>query len=162
MTPDSPDQMKKSGFLLLCILVSGLLAFAAGGCKERVPVIRIEAPEAAISPMLVGVASVFMRIVNTGGGDDVLLSARADVPQAITELHDIQDGKMVKVESISIPADSTTVLRPARFHIMIFNLPKNVQEGYSFDLLLKFKKSGEKRVSLQLASFAPGRKGLKK
>lgn len=151
--------MKKSKLLVTWFLISGLIA-AAAGCKERVPAIRIESPEAAISPMLVGVASVFMQIVNTGGGNDVLLGARADVPGTITELHDVQDGKMMRMESIPIPADSTTVLRPARFHIMIFKLPKNAQEGYAFDLMLKFKESGEKRVSLRLTTFAPGRKAL--
>jgi copper(I)-binding protein len=157
MISSAHEQVKKKGFMLLCLAISGFLAVAAG-CRERGPAIRIESPEAAISPMLVGVASVFMRIVNTGGGDDVLLGARADVSETITELHDIQDGKMRKVESIPIPADGTVVLRPARFHIMIFKLPKNAREGYAFDLLLKFKKSGEKRVPLRLASFAPGRK----
>jgi len=143
-------------------LILILLFLPAAGCKVKTPVIRIESPEAAISPLLIGVASVFMKIVNSGGADDLLVNARAEVQGTITELHDIQDGKMVRVESIAIPSDSTVLLRPARHHIMILKLPADLKEGSEFSLVLIFKRSGEKRLRLPLQSFSPGRERLHK
>ena len=67
--------------------------FLQAGCKEGVPVIAIESPEAAVSPMWVGAASVFMKIMNTGRGDDVLVGARTDIPGTVTEMHDITGWK---------------------------------------------------------------------
>ncbi len=126
------------------------------GCKAGTPVLAFESVEANRSPVLVGVASVFMRIENSGGADDSLVSARIDVPGAIAELHDIRDGKMVKVESIEIPARNSVVLRPARQHIMILNLPKDVKDGFRFTVTLSFKKSGEKQLPIELTPFTPG------
>lgn len=139
-----------------------VLLLSAAGCKEKTPVIQIESAEATISPMLVGVASIFMKIVNSGGADDTLVAARTEVQGTITELHDIRDGKMVKVESIAIPPDSTVLLRPARHHIMILKLPADMKEGSQFSLVLTFKRSGEKRLPLQLQPFARSRGKLQK
>jgi copper(I)-binding protein len=120
------------------------------GCESGPPVVSIESPEAKISPMLVGVASVFMNIRNAGHGGDHLIDARVDIPGTITELHDLEDGKMIKVDSIAIPADSTVLLRPAGQHIMIFKIPGRIREGAEFRLVLTFKKSGKKTVPLVL------------
>lgn len=145
-----------SWFPVFCSLI-----ILTTSCKAGVPVIQVESPEANLSPALIGVASVFMKINNTGSADDVLISARTEIPGTITELHDIQDGKMVKVEGISIPSNSMVVLRPARLHIMIFKMPKDMTEGAHFNVLLNFKKSGEKSVPVQLTKFAPGTRNHK-
>lgn len=154
--------MRKASFICGTLAVVLLFVFPLSGCKPAAPVIAIEAPEAAISPAFVGVVSVFMKIANTGGGEDALIGARTDIPGTVTELHDIREGKMVTVESIPIPAKDGVVLRPAKYHIMIFKLPKTMKEGSPLNLYLTFKKSGEKTVPLELINFAPGRKPLQK
>ena len=63
---------------------------------------------------------------------------------------------MVKVDSINIPAGDTVVLRPARHHIVILNLPKDVKDGLKFTITLLFRKSGEKQLPLELTPFTPG------
>ncbi len=128
----------------------------AGACKAAVPQLRIESVEANPSPALLGVASVFMKIENSGGADDALISARINVPNAVAELHDIRDGKMVKVDSIDIPAGTSVVLRPARFHVMILNLPKDATTGFKFSITFTFRKSGDKTFPLELTPFQPG------
>ena len=146
--------MKWKTSWLLPMLLSAAALFL--GCKAGVPQLRIEAVEANRSPVLLGVASVFMKIENSGGSDDAIVAARADVPGSIAELHDIRDGQMVTVDAIEIPAATTVVLRPARHHIMILNLPKDAKEGFKFTVTLTFKKSGEKKVPLELTPFTPG------
>ena len=68
------------------ILHAALVVFLLGGvaCSSGVPQVLVEEPEAKISPVMLGVASVFMKVVNSGNGDDRLLSARTDIPGAIT------------------------------------------------------------------------------
>jgi hypothetical protein len=58
-------KIKISGALLL------ILTMNHAGRTQGMPVITIESVEARLSPMLIGVASVFMKIGNTGGGDDM-------------------------------------------------------------------------------------------
>jgi copper(I)-binding protein len=61
---------------------------------------------------------------------------------------------MAKIESISIPSNSVTVLRPASLHIMIFKLPKETKADQQFTLRLNFKKSGSKTVLIKIADSA--------
>ncbi len=147
---------KKYSLPMLLLAFSALALVLSGACKAAVPVLKFDAVEANRSPVLLGVASVFMKIENTGGSGDSLVAARIDVPGAIAELHDIRDGKMVKVEAIDIPAGETIVLRPARQHIMILNLPKDVKDGFKFTVTLTFRKSGEKSLPLELTPYTPG------
>jgi copper(I)-binding protein len=133
-----------------------LVVFLLGGaaCSPGVPQIQVEEPEAKLSPVILGVASVFMRIVNSGSGGDRLLSARTDIPGTMTELHDEQDGKMTTIAGMDVPANSTLVLRPAGKHIMIFRIPRTMQAGTELRLLLTFKRSGEKAVLVKLTDYA--------
>lgn len=137
--------------LLACLIL-------VSACKPRQPVITLEAPEAKLSPALIGVVSVFLKINNSGNSDDALVGARTDLPGAIAELHDIRDGKMVKVEHIDIPSDSTVLLRAARHHIMMYGMPKDTREGSQFNLVLTFKKSGDRTLHCEVTQFASRRR----
>jgi hypothetical protein len=103
-----------------------------------------------VSPAIVGSASVYLDIVNSGNGSDTLKSARVDVPGTVAELHDTRDGRMVKTDGIPIPANSSVRLRPGGPHIMVYLLPKNSKAGASLTLTLFFRKSGEKKVTIPM------------
>jgi len=133
-------------------LVVSLLGGAA--CSSGAPQLQIEEPEAKLSPVMLGVVSVFMKIVNSGNGDDRLLSARTDFPGAMVELHDEKDGKMTTLASMDIPANSTLVLRPAGKHIMLFRLPRTMQAGSELRVILIFKRSGERTAIMKLTNYA--------
>jgi copper(I)-binding protein len=134
------------------MLIVSLLGGVA--CYSGAPRIVIEEPEAKLSPVILGVVSVFMKIVNSGDGDDRLLSARTDIPGTMTELHDEEDGKMKTVTSMDIPANSTRVLRPGGQHIMIFKLPRTMQTGSELRIVLTFKRSGERTMLIKLTEYA--------
>jgi periplasmic copper chaperone A len=133
-----------------------LIAFFLTGaaCSPGVPQIRIEEPEAKLSPVILGVASVFLKIVNSGNGDDRLLSARTDIPGALSELHDEKDGKMTTIAGMDVPAKSTLLLRPAGKHIMLFRLPRTMQTGTEFRIILTFQRSGERTLAIKLTDYA--------
>lgn len=135
--------------LVCATLVLGI-TLSMGACS-RSPQIEVKEQEAILSPVLLGVCSIFMKIENSGNGEDTLVDAKVNIPHTVTELHDIQNGKMIKQEQIPIPAKSVVQLRPGRQHIMVFKLPKDVREDEQFVLYLRFEKSGEKRVPLKLA-----------
>jgi copper(I)-binding protein len=126
------------------------------GCTTAPPDISVSDTVAVRSPIMRGVASVFMRIENKGGKDH-LIGASTNIAGSIVELHDIKDGKMIKVKSIKIPSKSKVELIPKGPHIMIFNLPdepihspSSVKDGFEFTINLKFEKSGQKAVKLKL------------
>ncbi len=137
-----------------------LIVFALLGtaCVSGTPAISIEEQEAKLSPIIVGSASVFMKIINSGSGDDALVRARINLPGTIVELHDFVDGKMATTDRIPVPSKSEVQLRPASFHLMIFKMPKEVTEGHEFILTLSFEKSGEIPVPMQFTSNATKRK----
>ncbi len=119
------------------------------GCVQKPPDIQAGDIVAVSSPIMRGVVSVFMKISNNGGRDD-LVSAKTDIQGTIVELHDVKDGKMVKVKNIKIPFNGRVEMVPGGLHIMIFKLPDEIKEGSEFTLYLGFEKSGEKAVKLKI------------
>jgi copper(I)-binding protein len=143
-------------------IVSAVISFAllsgiatAMGTPPAPPNIEIQSQEAKLSPMIIGSASVFMIITNTGGSEDSLIGAKLDIPNAVAEIHDTKDGKMVKVEKVQIPSNTTVELKPGSFHIMLFHLPEDIKEGYEFKIHLFFEKSGEKQINVKLTGVDP-------
>lgn len=143
--------------VLLFLLMTGTLP--ASGCNPGVPSVEIESAEALLSPILVGGASVFMQIRNSGTGGDSLVGAQLDIPSAVVELHDMEDGKMVIRKDIPIPANSMVRLRPFGQHIMIFRLPGDTKAGDTLSLSLLFKKSGKKTVAVTLVTNYSSKRG---
>ena len=142
----------KCSLLLAAFMLPGI------GCSSGTPIITIEDQEAKLSPVIVGSGSVFMKIVNSGSGSDSLVKAKIDIPGAVLELHDLQDGKMTTVDRIPIPSKTTVLLRPASYHIMIFRMPKEIKEGSGFIATLSFEKQGEIKVPLQFTGSATKQK----
>lgn len=126
-----------------------ILIFVIPACSQKPPDIQASDIVALPSPVLKGVVSVFMRISNNGG-KDYLTGARTDINGSIVELHDVKDGKMVKVRSIKIPSEDKLEMIPGGMHIMIFNLPDNIMNGDEINLYLRFEKSGERKVKLKV------------
>lgn len=133
--------------ILLVMILTGI---AMGmGSAPRIPQIEIEGQEARLSPMMIGVGSIFMKIKNSGSVDDTLINAKVAVSGTITELHDVKDGKMTKIDKIHIPAGSVVELKPKGLHIMVFKMPETIKEDSEITLQLTFEKSGEKQVSVK-------------
>ena len=130
-------------------LVLAALAAAGGAGCTRPPQIELGAGEAHLSSMFGGACSVFLDIRNAGGRD-VLVGARVDAPGAIAEVHDVRDGRMVRAERVTVPANGVLELKPGSLHIMVFKLPRDARAGTELTLRLHFEKSGEKSTSLRI------------
>ncbi len=136
---------KRVFIVVLCLHLSGGL-FACRGNAPRTPLISVQDQQAMVSPALLGVGSVFLKIDNAGRASDVLLGARVSIPGTVVEIHDVRDGKMVRIEKLSIPSRGTVELKPNGLHIMIFKMPRSMKPGQQFTLFLTFEKSGEKQA----------------
>jgi hypothetical protein len=134
---------------VVSLLAIGALASGTGACSGT-PHIGIDEPEARLSPTLVGVCSIFMKIANPGGGADALVDAQVDVPGATAQIHAVRDGRMFQSAKLAVPANGVLELRPGGSHIMVFNLPKGSGAGYEFTLRLRFERSGEMRTSVRI------------
>jgi len=117
-------------------------------CEPQAPQIEIEGAYATLSDMFLGAGSVFMDIHNTGGRD-ALLSTTADVSGSVSELHDVDGSRMVKIDRLAVPARSVVELKPGSRHIMVFNMPRTVREGSEIILTLRFERSGDKKVQVR-------------
>ncbi|MEN3034418.1 MAG: copper chaperone PCu(A)C [Aquificaceae bacterium] len=91
--------------------------------------------------------AAYMLIENKSSQPDKLLQASSPVA-GTTELHETVDGKMRKIQSIEVPANSKVELKPGGLHVMLIDLKNPIKEGDKVDLTLKFEKAGE--VKLQL------------
>lgn len=137
--------LRISAAVMVCAMLSGGLS-ACRGNEPRAPFISVQDQEAMVSPALLGVGSVFLKIANAGRADDTLLGARVSIPGTVVEIHDVRDGKMVRIEKLSIPSRGTVELKPNGLHLMIFKMPRSMKPGQQFTLFLTFEKSGEKQA----------------
>jgi hypothetical protein len=124
-------------------------------CSSGTPVISVEEVEGVYSPVFIGVASVFMKIRNTGRASDALLSATMDLPKSKIDLHGIEDGKMVNVSRIPVPAGKITSLGQGGTHLMVFGLPRNPEEAGELKLTLRFERTGQRVVTVRFDGKAP-------
>jgi copper(I)-binding protein len=95
-----------------------------------------------------------MRLVNTGGEADRLISARSDVAEVV-EIHETRmEGEVMKMQhlpdGIELPARSQVELKPGGYHIMLIGLKRDLNEGDQVRLELEFEKNGRKTVNAQV------------
>jgi copper(I)-binding protein len=74
-----------------------IFSLVVAGCSAKPPDIQFSDIVVIPEPVMKGVVSVFMRIKNNGGKDN-LTGVRTDIDGTIAELHDVRDGRMVKVK----------------------------------------------------------------
>ena len=130
---------------LLC--ATALAACTAG---ETGPV-GISVENASVKPLLPGrdVTAAHM-VLRSNGGDDALLSVRADTLDAV-EIHETSrvDGvaRMRKIERLVLPDGEAVVLEPGGLHLMLFGATPAELE--SLDLTLVFERAGEVAVAIE-------------
>jgi len=137
--------------ILFVFVMLAVWAPTGAGAAPGPADIKIEGVEANFSSMKPDMGTIFMTIRNDGNTEDALLSVAVDLAGVTAELHDVKNNSMVKVDKIIIPAKSDVMLKRGAMHIMLFNLPVTAKEGQEFTALLKFEKTGEKRIKVKFA-----------
>jgi hypothetical protein len=143
--------MKKST-LYLFLFSALLLASAACGdstASQDMIVLR----EAWARPGIAGGNSaVYFVLENPGSQEESLQSAGSAVAEA-TELHKSEmaaDGTMSMHHqmSVPIPAGQEVAFEPGGLHVMLINLQRDLNEGETISLVLKFKNAGEMQLEV--------------
>lgn len=103
--------------------------------------INVSEPYARATPPHAPNSAAFMMLKNSG--DETVSLLNAKTPAAgVLELHThaMHDGmmKMRQVESIEVPANGMTELKPGGLHVMLFDLQKPLKEGETLPLTLTF------------------------
>jgi copper(I)-binding protein len=97
--------------------------------------------------------AVYVAINNKGSADDRLVGAFTDhAAMAMVHQSELVDGvaQMRTAGEINIPAGKRIEMVPGGTHIMLEGLRAPLRTGDSFDLVLKFHKSGDRRAKVDV------------
>ena len=142
--------MNRKLIYMLYAILYFLVTAAVLGCSEDTPQISIEDSKFIPSPMLIGRASSFMKIVNHGKGRDSLKGCLIkEHPSVRCEIHESVDGRMVRIKNVDILPEHDTDLNMGGIHLMFFKLPEKIEEKVT--LLLLFQKSGKIEVKVPVS-----------
>lgn len=114
---------------------------AAGGISVSDATIPVPASD---------VAAVYLTIENTGSEADRLTGAVSDVAsRAGIHQTTVTNGvaSMVPVDVVDIPANSSVMLAPGGYHLMLMDLPRTLEEGDEVRVTLTFEHAGEIEVA---------------
>jgi periplasmic copper chaperone A len=114
---------------------------------------KLESAWARSSPPGAKVAAVYLRIDNTGGNSDRLLTITSNAA-ASAEVHrtTVVEGvaRMRPVSTLQIGANEVVAFEPGGLHIMLFGLKRPLVAGQSFPVELGFELSGQKKVTVKV------------
>lgn len=98
-------------------------------------------------------AAVYVAINNKGEGEDRLVGASTDhAAMAMVHQSELVDGvaTMRMAGEINIPANSRIEMVPGGTHVMLEGLRAPLKTGDSFELALRFRKSGVRNVTVDV------------
>lgn len=103
--------------------------------------------------------AVYLTIENRGSADDRLVGAFTDhAAMAMVHQNELVDGvaRMRMAGEINMPAGDQVKMVPGGTHIMLEGLRAPLRTGDEFDLVLKFRKSGDRTTKVEVVK-AEGR-----
>lgn len=138
--------------LAVCLALSAVTASAADFAAGS---LTIENPWARPTDPMAKTSAAYFTVKNKGAADK-LVGVSSDVA-ASTMLHQMvnKDGMMIMqhVDSLSVPAGGSAVLKPGSYHVMFVGLKAQLKAGTAFPLHLTFEKAG--KVTVQVAVQRP-------
>lgn len=131
--------------LALCAAV-GLSVTAAVAHGYRAGTIAIQHPWLRETAAGQTVGGGFLTIANNGTREDRLLSGTTPVAAEV-QLHTMtMDGGVMRMrqvtDGIAIPARGSVELKPGGYHIMFMNLKRQLRQGESVPVTLRFARAG--------------------
>lgn len=98
--------------------------------------------------------AVYVSIENKGDGDDRLVSVMTDeAAMAMIHQTELSNGvaRMRMAGEINVPAGEHIEMVPGGTHIMLEGLRAPLRTGSSFQMVLKFRESGDEKVTVKVA-----------
>ncbi|MDX2307639.1 MAG: copper chaperone PCu(A)C [Hyphomicrobium sp.] len=126
-------------------LVAGAAITGVAAHEYAATDIEVRHPWARATPGGTSVGAAFLEIASKSKSDDKLIGANSPIAGKVEiHAHEHADGvmRMRKVDGLDVPAGASVVLKPAGYHVMLFDLKKPLVEGELLPLTLVFEKSG--------------------
>jgi periplasmic copper chaperone A len=145
----------KKTLLLAVLLGTSLLA---GAHEYRAADLHIEHPWSREMPPVAPTAAAYFVVHNQGQQADRLLSVQTPAAgKAEMHEHVHADGvmKMQQVKSVEVPAGGEVKFAPMAYHVMLFDLERQMKDGERFPLTLRFEKAGEVEVEVAVQKQPP-------
>jgi copper(I)-binding protein len=104
-----------------------------------------------------GTSAIYMVIHNRGAQEDELVAAQSDVANAVELHHTAMDGDVMRmrpIDTVRVPARGQVTLEPGGRHVMLIGLRRQLPEGATVALTLRFARAGE--MTLQVPVRAAG------
>ena len=131
--------------ILLCLLL-----FAAAPAWAQV---KVENAWARATPPGAKIGAGYMTLRNDSATADKLLSASSPAAARVEPHVTVEEGgisKMRPVKGYDIPAHGSFELGPGGAHLMLVNLKAPLKAGEKVPLVLRFQRSGEVKVELEV------------
>jgi periplasmic copper chaperone A len=125
--------------------------------------VKIENAWARATPPGAKIGAGYMTIHNTGATADRLVGANSPAARKVEPHVTVRDGDISRMRAApgyDVPANGTFELTPGGSHLMLMDLKAPLKEGDKVPLLLRFQRSGEVKVELEvraLGAMAPMR-----
>lgn len=142
--------MRKFFIIINILIVMNLVSCSILNTNENEIIIE----KAWARPALQGNPSaVYLKIENNLQESDKLVSVTSQVAE-LTEIHlsSMVDGtmKMMKQEFVELEPNQVIEFKPKSYHIMLINLKQDLKVEDQFEITLKFEKSGEKNIIVEV------------
>lgn len=121
--------------------------------------LEIEAAWSRELPPTAPVGAAFFTIHNHSDQADRLLSAEsliADVTELHAHIHEGDVMRMVKIDTMDVPAHGKLTLEPGGYHIMLIGLKKPLVAGETFTLTLQFEHAGQVDITVNIKNSDAG------
>lgn len=133
----------------------GLLLLMVAACASGEPDLSIGDARAATPSG--GSSQVLVEVTNGGDGADTLVGVDSGAAARV-EIHrtEIEEGRasMVELDEVEIPAGETVQFRPGSLHLMLVAPDETVVEGGTFELVLRFERTGDVPLDVEVVPLA--------
>jgi len=145
------------------LFLAGLLFFSFHAvAQEKEKPIDIEDPWSRATPPGSTIAVGYMVIRNKSEDRERLLSASSPLARKVETHVTLKDGgimRMREVPGYEVPGRGRVELKPGGAHLMLLDIKRPFKQGEKIPLTLRFERSGEMKVELEVrAAGATGEK----
>lgn len=143
---------------LLCVMVVALAPFAsAQEASAPTPALGVEVSEAVVQIPIPGKQNTVAYFTLRNRTDQPRLLVAVSTPvaeRAELHRHSEKDGMMSmrQVEEVALPAHGHLSFQPGGYHVMLFDLRRELQTGQEQELVLTFDDDSQLAVTAQVES----------
>ena len=136
------------------VFLAGLLVAPAQAQEVKAGDLVVMQPWSRATPSGAKIAGAYLTIENKGAAPDRLIGGASDVAGKV-EVHEMaMDNGVMKMrpldKGLAIEPGKTVKLAPGGYHLMLFDLKKQLKQGDKVPVTLEFEKAGKVALSLDV------------